>query len=358
MDEHFFLQWDNFQGNLKSYYTELRENNQFSDVTLFCEGGQQVKAHKIILSATSKLFNEMLIQNDHSQPLMYLRGIDIDQLSLLLDYIYFGEVQVPTNTVQEFMAMAEDFKIKGLTGPKGTQEDDNIKLERSQEYSASEIASPEYVSPIREPAPNNKGLNDWGVDKLKTSIELDVSARKIKCDTCGKLSKTRGGLDKHILRAHAGGQYKCDTCGIQRKTQSGLYKHILRAHEEKVKIRYPIKTSPFSLKNEESEEKGTYNKPPKQHERSRLSFSAVNYSVFKDKTKALTIEPNANHSQEASKLNTTITKPNIKSRQTPKHGCLRCGKDSKTLSGLIKHSQRYHNTRKVTLKPSETSQFT
>ena len=121
MDEHFFLQWDNFQGNIKSYYTELREHNQFSDVTLFCEGGQQVKAHKIILSATSKLFNDMLIKNDHSKPLIYLRGIDIDQLSFLLDYIYFGEVQVPTNTVQEFMAMAEDFKVKGLTGPKGTQ---------------------------------------------------------------------------------------------------------------------------------------------------------------------------------------------------------------------------------------------
>ena len=65
MDEHFFLQWEDFHGNLKSSYTELRENYQFTDVTLCCEGGQQVKAHKIILSATSSLLNDILIQNDH-----------------------------------------------------------------------------------------------------------------------------------------------------------------------------------------------------------------------------------------------------------------------------------------------------
>ena len=170
MDDKFFLQCDNFQGNLKSHYTELRENNQFSDVTLFCEGGQQVKAHKIVLSATSKLFNDMLIPNNQSKPIIYLRGINIDQLSFLLDYIYFGEVQVPTNTVQEFMAMAEDFKVKGLTGPKGIHEENNIKLERSQDYSVIEIANPEYVSPIIETTSNNIDINDCGEDKLKKPL--------------------------------------------------------------------------------------------------------------------------------------------------------------------------------------------
>ena len=361
MDEHFFLQWENFQGNLKSYYTKLRENNQFSDVTLSCEGGQQVKAHKIILSGTSKLFDEMLIQNDHPKPHIHLRGIHINQLNFLMDYIYYGEVQVPTNTIQEFMAMAEDFKVNGLTGQKGTHEENNIKLERSQEYSVSEIASPEYVCPISETTSNSKAFDDSGVGKLKTSVGLDIYADQIKCDACGKLSKTRGGLDKHILRAHAGGQYKCDTCGKQRRTQSGLYKHILITHGDKAKRSSPINTSTLSFKTEETELNSTYKKPPKQHERSRLSFSAINTFVLKDKPKVLTIEPSeppkANLSQVASKLNTTITQSNSY-HQTPKHGCLRCGKDSKTLSGLIKHSQRYHNTRKVTLQPGETSKFT
>ena len=138
MDEHFFLQWEDFHGNLKSSYTELRENNQFSDVTLCCEGGQQVKAHKIILSATSSLLNDILIQNDHPNPLIYLRGIHIEQLNFLVDFMYHGEVQVPTSTLQEFMAMAEDFKIKGLTGQKGIHEDASMNSDKSQEYSVSE----------------------------------------------------------------------------------------------------------------------------------------------------------------------------------------------------------------------------
>ena len=49
-----------------------------------------------------------------------------------------------------------------------------------------------------------------------------------------------------------------------------------------------------------------------------------------------------------------MTEPqaNIKSNpyhQTPKYVCLRCGK---TLAGMIKHSQRYHYTEKVTLEPN------
>ena len=273
MEEHFFLQWENFQGNLRSCYTEMRENNQFSDVTLSCEGGQQVKAHKIILSATSTIFNDMLIQSDHPKPLLHLRGINIDQLTFLMEYIYQGEVQIPTNILQEFMAIAEDFKVKGLTGGKSIHEDNNIKLERSKEYSVNEIISPEYVSSLSETTSNND-FNDSSIVKLETSIELDAFAHQYKCDTCGKLSKTRGGLDKHILRAHAG-QYKCDTCGKQRRTQSGLYKHILRAHGGKVKRNSPTNKSAFSLENGETEQNCTYNKPPKQHERSRLSFSAI-----------------------------------------------------------------------------------
>ena len=257
------------------------------------------------------------------------------------------------------MAMAEDFKVKGLTGEKRIHQENNIKLERSKEYSVDEISSPQYVSSLSETS-TNKDFNECGIVKVETSIELDVSDHQFKCDTCGKFSKTHGGLEKHILRADAG-QYKCDTYGKQRRTQSGLYKHILRAHGGKVKRSSPTNTWAFSIENGDTDLNCTYNKPPKQHERSRLSFSAINNSGFKDKAKLLTIEPSeppkAKLSKESSKLDTTITKSNPYD-QTPKHVCLRCGKDSKTLSGLIKHSQRYHNTRKVTLKPCETYKFT
>ena len=331
MDEHFFLQWEDFHGNLKSSYTELRENNQFTDVTLCCEGGQQVKAHKIILSATSSLLNDILIQNDHPKPLIYLRGIKIEQLNFLVDFMYHGEVQVPTSTLQEFMAIAEDFKIKGLTGQKGINEEASVKFENNQEYSVDEKSSQGNVSALSE-ITSNEDFNDYDIVKLETSIEQqDTSVHQYNCETCGKFSKTNGGLDKHILRAHGG----------------------------KLKKRTTMNTPAFSLKDGETKLNRTYNKPPQQYERSRLSFSSINNSGFKARGSVLRIKerpPKAKNSEEASTLNTTITKSKP-DHQTPKRVCLRCGKDSKTLSGLIKHSQRYHNTSTVTLQPGQTSEF-
>ena len=45
--------------------------NNFTDVTLVCEDGQQVEAHKMILAAS----NLLLGRNQHPQPLIYMRGI-------------------------------------------------------------------------------------------------------------------------------------------------------------------------------------------------------------------------------------------------------------------------------------------
>ena len=45
MSEKLCLQWNDFQGFIKSAFGNLREGNDFADVTLACEDGQQVEAH-------------------------------------------------------------------------------------------------------------------------------------------------------------------------------------------------------------------------------------------------------------------------------------------------------------------------
>ena len=53
MSEKLCLQWNDFQENIKNALRNLREDNDFADVTLACEDGQQVEAHKVILAASS-----------------------------------------------------------------------------------------------------------------------------------------------------------------------------------------------------------------------------------------------------------------------------------------------------------------
>merc|ERR1712204_89223 len=74
MSEKFNLSWDAFQSNLGSSVRDLRDNQDFCDVTLAAEN-DQIKAHKIIISAGSPFFQKVLKRNEHGHPLLYLKGI-------------------------------------------------------------------------------------------------------------------------------------------------------------------------------------------------------------------------------------------------------------------------------------------
>ena len=56
MSEKLCLQWNDFQDNIKGAFKNLRKENDFANVTLACEDGQQVEAHKVILAASSPFF--------------------------------------------------------------------------------------------------------------------------------------------------------------------------------------------------------------------------------------------------------------------------------------------------------------
>ena len=71
MSEKLCLQWNDFQENIKSTFGTLREDNDFADVTLACDDGEQVEAHKVILAASSPLFLKLLGRNKHPHPLIY-----------------------------------------------------------------------------------------------------------------------------------------------------------------------------------------------------------------------------------------------------------------------------------------------
>lgn len=69
-DQQFCLRWNNFHTNITSAFESLRDDEDFVDITLACEG-RQVKAHKMVLSACSPYFRSLLkvswlsIKNDH-----------------------------------------------------------------------------------------------------------------------------------------------------------------------------------------------------------------------------------------------------------------------------------------------------
>ena len=56
MSEKLCLRWNEYQDNIKSSFGNLRDDNDFADVTLACDDGQQLEAHKVILASSSPFF--------------------------------------------------------------------------------------------------------------------------------------------------------------------------------------------------------------------------------------------------------------------------------------------------------------
>ena len=71
-EEQFCLRWNDFQQCIKTTFTDLRDESEFMDVTISCDGGEQLKAHKVILSACSVTFRHLLKKNPAQHPVIVL----------------------------------------------------------------------------------------------------------------------------------------------------------------------------------------------------------------------------------------------------------------------------------------------
>jgi len=112
--EKFCLRWNDFEHNISSAFRELRDDKDFFDVTLACED-EQIQAHKVILSACSPFFRNVLRRNPHQHPLLYLKGVNYTDLQSVLNFMYHGEVNVAQEELNSFLSVAEDLRVKGLT---------------------------------------------------------------------------------------------------------------------------------------------------------------------------------------------------------------------------------------------------
>ena len=86
--EKLCVKWNDFHMNIVSSYKDLRNDGDFSDITLVCDDGQQIEGHRIILCASSPFFNTMLKSKKHFHSMIYMRGLKVQDLVAIVDFIY------------------------------------------------------------------------------------------------------------------------------------------------------------------------------------------------------------------------------------------------------------------------------
>lgn len=247
--EKFCLKRDNFQTN--SSLVDLRKNQNFVDVTLFGDDGQHIKAHKVILSASSDFFKDNFIIADHPNPMIFLSGFDSKLICAILDYIYEGEVTLFQDDFEAFIDCARKLKIEELNVSFDEHQKDleneishdnlNTKVEISHNNLNSKVdlikeePSQEILSspvPIRKYKTNGTlALHD---DKAKKAIEnlIIESHDGWFCKDCGKSTASKSNMRKHVEIHVDGLSYQCKICSNIYNSRMKLDLHKKKFHHK------------------------------------------------------------------------------------------------------------------------------
>ena len=85
--------------NVLNSFKTLHGSELFTDVTLVSDDNRQIHAHKLILSAGSVYFRDILSDESNEQPMLPLNGVSYENLDWIIEYLYVGEVSVPQSSL-------------------------------------------------------------------------------------------------------------------------------------------------------------------------------------------------------------------------------------------------------------------
>lgn len=254
LDEKLCLKWNEFQEHAISAFGALREEMEFADVTLACEDGQQVEAHKVILASSSPFFLNLLRRNKHSHPLIYMRGLKSEDLVAIIDFLYYGEANVEKENLDFFLAVAEELQLKGLTGnfekrkselPKQGCESPSNKSKQNTGRPSTEDSSvhlgtdmkPAETSLVPTETLAKAPVNNDELDSTVNSMMQKNDLGLWSCSICGKSNKHRGHMKNHIEGKHIEGtSHPCAYCGKQLRSINSLENQLSVYYREQLHV--------------------------------------------------------------------------------------------------------------------------
>ncbi|XP_011693511.1 PREDICTED: broad-complex core protein isoforms 1/2/3/4/5 isoform X3 [Wasmannia auropunctata] len=112
-EQQYSLRWNDFQSSILSSVRQLRDVEDFVDVTLACDSCS-FTAHKIVLSACSPYFRNLLKANPCPHPIVILKDVASSDMESLLRFMYHGEVHVGQEQLPAFLKTAQMLQVRGL----------------------------------------------------------------------------------------------------------------------------------------------------------------------------------------------------------------------------------------------------
>ncbi|CAG0896098.1 unnamed protein product, partial [Darwinula stevensoni] len=166
MSHKYKLKWNCHHTETFQAFDQLRIREMFVDVTLSCED-QFLRAHKLVLSAGSKYLERILQRDGTSCPTVHFYGVEMFILKLLVEFMYNGEVEVPSVHLEKFIELAENLEVRGLRGKE--QSKDSVKTPDATDYGSSASWKRRSISHSVEDSP-------YPIKQPKQAYDMHCSA--------------------------------------------------------------------------------------------------------------------------------------------------------------------------------------
>ena len=101
-EREYVLKWHSFSSTIQGVFRRLLEDSAFADVTLSVEN-RQLQCHRLVLSACSTYFENLLMTHSHPHPIIILHDIPHSVAQALIKFMYSGEIRLPQNQLQCFL---------------------------------------------------------------------------------------------------------------------------------------------------------------------------------------------------------------------------------------------------------------
>lgn len=83
------------------------------DITIQVDGGQQIRAHKLVLASGSTVMRQ-LITNDDKLSSLAVPNLDIEIIEALITYIYTGTISEPPKAIKDLFIAADTYGVVDL----------------------------------------------------------------------------------------------------------------------------------------------------------------------------------------------------------------------------------------------------
>ena len=171
----------------------------------------------------------------------------------IMDFLYYGEANVLQENLDAFLALAEELRLKGLTGGGAEPEKESdheitqdrgvpVKKEKSHKFTTPlsnfEDQSSSKASNTTTVALRNDRVSvelqdlDEQIKSMitRTEISLPGKGNMASCNACGKQGPYKD-MPRHIEANHIDGvSHACNICGKVSRSRGALSKHMSIFH--------------------------------------------------------------------------------------------------------------------------------